>query len=145
MQKIIYQSADDEKAFDLKKFETSLNKYAKVPTDAIKEAIKPLEAFPHLHVSRLAEAGAALISKFGSTAKAEKYMEAHADVFNNGNFERLRRITGYLVGSLDRWNDGKKAEEAVRVKHNVNSALDDNARVTVLQTQALSHNIAYQQ
>ena len=35
-------------------------------------------------------------------------------------FERLRRITGYLVGSLDRWNDGKKAEEAARVKHNVN-------------------------
>lgn len=35
-------------------------------------------------------------------------------------FERLRRITGYLVGSLERWNDGKRAEEAVRVKHNVN-------------------------
>jgi ribonucleoside-triphosphate reductase len=34
-------------------------------------------------------------------------------------FERLRRITGYLVGSLERWNDGKKAEEAVRVKHHV--------------------------
>ena len=34
-------------------------------------------------------------------------------------FERLRRITGYLVGSLDRWNDGKKAEEADRVKHGV--------------------------
>ena len=34
-------------------------------------------------------------------------------------FERLRRITGYLVGSLDRWNDAKKAEEKARVKHNV--------------------------
>ena len=34
-------------------------------------------------------------------------------------FERLRRITGYLVGSLERWNDGKKAEEAARVKHTV--------------------------
>lgn len=34
-------------------------------------------------------------------------------------FERLRRITGYLVGSLERWNDAKKAEEAARVKHNV--------------------------
>ncbi len=34
-------------------------------------------------------------------------------------FERLRRITGYLVGSLERWNDGKKAEEHDRVKHNV--------------------------
>ncbi|MBR6532575.1 anaerobic ribonucleoside triphosphate reductase [Candidatus Saccharibacteria bacterium] len=34
-------------------------------------------------------------------------------------FERLRRITGYLVGTLDRWNDAKKAEEKARVKHNV--------------------------
>ncbi|MDO5561949.1 MAG: anaerobic ribonucleoside triphosphate reductase [bacterium] len=34
-------------------------------------------------------------------------------------FERLRRITGYLVGTLDRWNDGKKAEEKDRVKHTV--------------------------
>lgn len=32
-------------------------------------------------------------------------------------FERLRRITGYLVGSLERWNDAKQAEEAARVKH----------------------------
>ncbi|MBQ3293951.1 hypothetical protein IJG96_02355, partial [Candidatus Saccharibacteria bacterium] len=37
-------------------------------------------------------------------------------------FERLRRITGYLVGTLDRWNDGKKAEERDRVKHNVDAA-----------------------
>ena len=33
------------------------------------------------------------------------------------NFERIRRITGYLVGSLDRFNDGKKAEEHDRIKH----------------------------
>lgn len=32
-------------------------------------------------------------------------------------FHRLRRITGYLVGTLDRWNDGKRAEERDRVKH----------------------------
>ena len=32
-------------------------------------------------------------------------------------FERIRRITGYLVGTLDRFNDGKRAEEADRVKH----------------------------
>jgi ribonucleoside-triphosphate reductase len=34
-------------------------------------------------------------------------------------FERLRRITGYLVGSLDRWNNAKQAEEKDRVKHGV--------------------------
>lgn len=32
-------------------------------------------------------------------------------------FERIRRITGYLVGSLDTWNNAKKAEERDRVKH----------------------------
>lgn len=34
------------------------------------------------------------------------------------NFERIRRITGYLVGTVERFNDGKKAEEHDRVKHN---------------------------
>ena len=34
-------------------------------------------------------------------------------------FERIRRITGYLVGTLDRFNNGKRAEEADRVKHDV--------------------------
>ena len=32
-------------------------------------------------------------------------------------FERIRRITGYLVGTMDKWNDAKKAEEHDRVKH----------------------------
>ena len=32
-------------------------------------------------------------------------------------FERIRRITGYLVGTVDRFNNGKKAEEHDRVKH----------------------------
>ena len=34
-------------------------------------------------------------------------------------FERIRRITGYLVGTLDRFNNGKRAEEADRVKHGI--------------------------
>jgi anaerobic ribonucleoside-triphosphate reductase len=34
-------------------------------------------------------------------------------------FERIRRITGYLVGTLDRFNDGKRAEERDRVKHSL--------------------------
>lgn len=32
-------------------------------------------------------------------------------------FERIRRITGYLVGTLDRFNDAKRAEVEDRVKH----------------------------
>ena len=34
-------------------------------------------------------------------------------------FDRIRRITGYLVGTMDRWNDAKTSEEADRVKHGV--------------------------
>ncbi len=32
-------------------------------------------------------------------------------------FERIRRITGYLVGTMDKWNDAKKVEEKDRIKH----------------------------
>lgn len=34
-------------------------------------------------------------------------------------FERIRRITGYLVGTLDRFNDAKFAEVNDRVKHSI--------------------------
>ena len=34
-------------------------------------------------------------------------------------FERIRRITGYLVGTMDHWNDAKRAEERDRVKHSL--------------------------
>ncbi|MBQ3405012.1 MAG: anaerobic ribonucleoside triphosphate reductase, partial [Oscillospiraceae bacterium] len=37
----------------------------------------------------------------------------------NMPFERIRRITGYLVGTLDRFNNGKRAEERDRVKHGI--------------------------
>ena len=32
-------------------------------------------------------------------------------------FQRIRRITGYLVGTTDRWNNAKRSEEHDRVKH----------------------------
>lgn len=38
-------------------------------------------------------------------------------VAHGEKFERIRRVTGYLVGTLDRWNDAKQAEERERVKH----------------------------
>lgn len=34
-------------------------------------------------------------------------------------FDRIRRITGYLVGTLDRFNNAKKAEVKDREKHNI--------------------------
>ena len=33
--------------------------------------------------------------------------------------ERIRRITGYLVGTMERWNDAKAAEERDRVRHSI--------------------------
>lgn len=49
------------------------------------------------------------------------YNRMHVDdndtVGTGVHFERIRRITGYLVGTMDRFNDGKKAEVQDRVKH----------------------------
>ena len=45
-------------------------------------------------------------------------------------FERIRRITGYLVGTLDRFNNGKRAEEADRVKHGLTCEADETANST---------------
>ncbi len=39
--------------------------------------------------------------------------------FDAKPFERIRRITGYLVGTTDRFNNAKRAEEHDRVKHGV--------------------------
>lgn len=42
-------------------------------------------------------------------------------------FQRIRRITGYLVGTLDRFNNAKKAEERDRVKHSLDYATVEEA------------------
>ena len=47
-----------------------------------------------------------------------EYVELSYD-FGNAPFHRIRRITGYLVGTLDRFNNAKRAEEHDRVKHAV--------------------------
>lgn len=44
--------------------------------------------------------------------------------FEPVSFERIRRITGYLVGTMDNWNNAKRAEEADRVKHETSSGLE---------------------
>lgn len=41
--------------------------------------------------------------------------------FGTQPFHRIRRITGYLVGTLDRFNNGKRAEERDRVKHQISA------------------------
>lgn len=39
-------------------------------------------------------------------------------------FERIRRITGYLVGTLDRFNNAKFAEVNDRVKHSISGSME---------------------
>lgn len=39
--------------------------------------------------------------------------------FGGKPFQRIRRITGYLVGTLDRFNNAKRCEERERVKHGI--------------------------
>lgn len=50
--------------------------------------------------------------------KQEKGAAVEANLVGQGvGFERIRRITGYLVGTLDRFNDAKRSEEHDRIKH----------------------------
>lgn len=63
-----------------------------------------------------------LESKYGRNLKAVKITidDEYADIeyeFEPKPFERIRRITGYLVGSMESWNNAKTSEEHDRVKH----------------------------
>ena len=49
----------------------------------------------------------------------EECPQCHRKETPEAPFERIRRITGYLVGTLDRFNDAKRAEVEDRVKHSV--------------------------
>ncbi len=51
--------------------------------------------------------------------KEEKQLADAKKIGVNVGFERTRRITGYLVGTLDRFNNAKRAEERDRVKHGI--------------------------
>lgn len=140
--KIIYHSPNDAENYDENRFVESLKKYDKnVKVSSVRKLLEPYANNDVLHVSVLAEIAVNLLPNDA----AQDYYNDHAEWFQEGKFERLRRITGYLVGTLDRWNDAKKAEEAARVKHSVNSSIDDAERLAALETQAMERNIAYAQ
>ena len=141
MKKIIYRNSNDSENFDMKRFLKSLEKYAKVTEEEAEITLMDFDQYETMHVSCLVEVGVKLLNEKDADAKA--YLEEHSEWFDEGKFERLRRITGYLVGTLDRWNDAKKAEEKARVKHCVNSSIDDAERLAALETQAMEQNIAY--
>ncbi len=48
-----------------------------------------------------------------------KLLAENGQVGENVKFDRIRRITGYLVGTTDRFNNAKRAEEKDRVKHSL--------------------------
>ena len=143
MKNIIYSNPSDAQNFDIKRYVKSLNQYSKITEKETLEALADFNHYDTLHVSCLVEVGTRLISEKSGQKAAEEYFNAHAEYFDEGKFERLRRITGYLVGTLDRWNDAKKAEEHARVKHSVNSSVDDATRLVMLETQAMDRNLAY--
>ena len=143
MKKIIYRNPNDACTFDIKRFVKSLERYAKVSEKEVAAALEDFEQYETMHVSCLVEVGMRLIAEKKGEVAAKEYFKEYAEYFDEGKFERLRRITGYLVGTLDRWNDAKKAEESARVKHSVNSAIDDAERLAALETQAMEQNIAY--
>ena len=143
MKKIIYKNPNDAENFDIKRFLKSINQYAKISEKEAKTALADFDQYETMHVSCLVEVGSKLIGDKSGEKAMKEYFDAHSEYFDEGKFERLRRITGYLVGTLDRWNDAKKAEEHARVKHSVNSAVNDAERLAALETQAMEHNIAY--
>ena len=110
--KILY-SLNNVKDFDMDKFLKSLNRYGEVKREQIEKELENWHYDP-LHVSCLVEIGVKLLPDEQS---ARAYYDDH--IKEGVDFERLRRITGYLVGTLSRWNDAKKAEEKARVKHSL--------------------------
>ena len=69
------------------------------------------------------------ITKLNSDIKTNKKKlkeETKEKLVGEGvGFERIRRITGYLVGTVDRFNNGKRAEERDRVKHGTEGLLSN--------------------
>ena len=136
--KIIYESPQDAVSFDIEKYYNSLNRYGEVKKETILEEISKLHYDP-MHYSVLVELGVKLLP---SDESAKAYYEDHKDT-DAPCFERLRRITGYLVGSLERWNDGKKAEERERVKHGVFTPEEKLAREVEKETEFMEQQNEY--
>lgn len=111
---VIFNKQSDVEKFDKKKFINSISQFGEYNNEILEKGLQELSQYNPVHVSRLIELGVSCLINEDS---AKKYYERY--YYPTQKFERLRRITGYLVGTLDRWNDGKKAEEAARVKHTI--------------------------
>lgn len=84
-----------------------INNPDKLPNDLIKKAIQMMEAEnPKRTITEIT---------VKPTAEPDEY--SITPIFAKVPFERIRRITGYLVGDTTRWNSGKLAELEDRVAH----------------------------
>lgn len=127
--KIVYHRPESVKNYDEDKFFNSLNRYGKVSREKIREAVSKIGYDP-CHVSVLRNLGVQLLPDDES---ARKYYDEHQQ--NQVGFNRLRRISGYLVGDLSFWNDAKRAEEKARVKHSVTSVDRKNKTLQELESE----------
>lgn len=142
-QRIIYNSENDTQPFEIERFMKCLRKYDKDVSQEKVEKILEEEfgAYEPLHVTCLIEIGARVIS---DEEQAKEYYYSHSSWFDKTvDFERLRRITGYLVGTLSRWNDAKKAEEKARVKHGLNGQYNQDQKAEI-EAQKLENSIMSQ-
>ena len=58
-------------------------------------------------------------ANLGGNVNNNKVKNVDGKVGEGVRFERIRRITGYLVGTLDRFNDAKASEVKERVRHGI--------------------------
>lgn len=135
IRKIVYTHPSDAQNFNVARFKKSLKTYGEIDEEALDKTLENTNYDP-CHVSVLVEFGTSAIK---NENEAKKYYDEHKQ-WIGGNFERLRRITGYLVGSLERWNDGKRAEERDRVKHGVYSQENKDA----IEAEKLENSLAAQ-
>ena len=86
--------------------EVKINNPENIPQDIVRKAIEMMEQ----------EEGRPVVEiSIRRTGEPEEY--GIRPVFEKVPFQRIRRITGYLVGDLNRFNDGKRAEVLDRVPH----------------------------
>ncbi len=94
MKKIIYKNPNDVENFDIKRFVNSLNRYAKISEKEAEIVLADFDQYETMHVSCLVEAGMKLIGEKAGEQAEKEYFDEHAEYFDEGKFERLRRITG---------------------------------------------------
>lgn len=83
----------------------------KHPDDMLVDEVKAI--FAHANESYPGAVGTVDIEIDGEYVDLTYNLRERCDI----PFQRIRRVTGYLTGTVDRWNNAKRAELADRVKH----------------------------